>query len=465
MTSLASLDGAVFNGHLAPPDGARCEVIYRFRGALQGQPSEVQKQRRSLGWSAKADVECAAASVSIPALGMDGEEVVASFDAAAAGQTRRLLVQSLSRPELGLTVLLLSADGSTLEGGDESWEPGATPLITAARRPATTTSRVYSPSSRVTSADSPKSPKSPGSSPAGTRPRQRLAGKQPAVTKTPSVSDPRPALLFGPEAVDSDRPDMLTSDAQVSDDVSKLSHDALDEKIKAKDAEACERLVSAAHAGETGDMRLLLARLGPDRGAPAGSLEGLTPLMAASARGRTEAIEVLLEKRASLEVKDPTGWTALMHAIHGQRPAVVRTLLDAKAAAHVIAEGDDRKTPLMLAVAGARTDICTMVLQAASQKEAKDSEGQKAIHHAAKRGNNGALAALINARAQLNDANEEGMTPLLLAAVGDRSESVRILIANRADVTITDPEGRTASKLARIFDHGRVLRALGESGG
>merc|ERR1719401_2721450 len=48
--------------------------------------------------------------------------------------SRRILLQSLVRPDLGITVLRLEPDGQHLVGGDESWHPGAPPLISAQLR-------------------------------------------------------------------------------------------------------------------------------------------------------------------------------------------------------------------------------------------------------------------------------------------------------------------------------------------
>merc|ERR1719203_971615 len=128
-----------------------------------------------------------------------------------------------------------------------------------------------------------------------------------------------------------------------------------------------------------------------------------------------------------------------MHAVQGNRPDCVRLLLDAKAAAHVAAEGDEHKTPLMLATAVPRPDVCTWLIKAGAQKEARDKEGLKAIHYAAKKGNGGALMALLTAKARIDDANHDGLTPLLLAASAGRAESVQILISKGADVHARDP--------------------------
>lgn len=60
------------------------------------------------------DLELCASVVSAKDRGLDG--------------SRQMLLQSLARPDLGLTVLLLDSNGQ-ITGGDESWTPGTTPII------------------------------------------------------------------------------------------------------------------------------------------------------------------------------------------------------------------------------------------------------------------------------------------------------------------------------------------------
>ena len=73
------------------------------------------------------EVSCFGAICSIPDLGLESEEVIISVDAAVDG-SRQMLLQSLARPDLGLTVLHLDQSGQ-ITGGDESWMPGETPII------------------------------------------------------------------------------------------------------------------------------------------------------------------------------------------------------------------------------------------------------------------------------------------------------------------------------------------------
>jgi ankyrin repeat protein len=187
--------------------------------------------------------------------------------------------------------------------------------------------------------------------------------------------------------------------------------------------------------------------------------------MAAAQRGRDEVLQLLLEKRASIDMQDAKGWTALMHATQAQRPKIVSELLGANASVHVAATEDGQRTALMLAAVGARSELCTLLLKAGAPKEARDASGWKAVHFAARQGNGGALVSLIASRARVNDQTSAGLSPLLVAATSGRSECVKILLANLADPTAKDDEGRSAVDIARVHDHERVLAVLANAGG
>jgi serine/threonine-protein phosphatase 6 regulatory ankyrin repeat subunit B len=73
---------------------------------------------------------------------------------------------------------------------------------------------------------------------------------------------------------------------------------------------------------------------------------GRTTLMEASTAGRTEIVQMLLEKGADLDVKDDNGKTALMEASTSGRTEIVQMLLEKGADLDV--KDDNGKTALMM---------------------------------------------------------------------------------------------------------------------
>eukprot|EP00928_Gymnodinium_smaydae_P072321 TRINITY_DN55699_c0_g1_i1.p1 TRINITY_DN55699_c0_g1~~TRINITY_DN55699_c0_g1_i1.p1 ORF type:complete len:565 (-),score=116.81 TRINITY_DN55699_c0_g1_i1:70-1713(-) len=542
------LCGAVFRGQLQPPDGESYPLSYRFDTATMDSslPTAVKRQRQILRMSVK-DTECITAWCDIPALGLEGEEVVVSADVADVSDgSRKLLLQSLARPDLGITLLRLASDGDELIGGDESWSLGEPPLVQARRVPSGRAGTAHAPRpgagdlgyppdqpKAAAAAAVPARPPQAAPAPGARRPqpqaqaqvrfqeRSPLRPAAPEVAPLPTVVPRGPPIYHDPDseseqearrqaAADAeaarrggyvaggvgrsgmrfgaDGPPMAVRAPKAGGsadheedqppprpDVAASAASGAD-AVEAAAAERAERLVAASAAGEIGDMRLLLARIGPEHPAPTGTkqqldLAGLRPLMAAAARGRIEAIDLLLQKSAELEATDHRGWTALMHALSGERPAVVKRLLAARCAVAVpasnAAAGAGVETPLILAATGSRPELCKMILEARAHMEMKDSDGRRAIHHAARSGRGGALALLISARARVNDADRDGRTPLLLAAAAGRAAAVGQLLAARADAEARDLENRSAADLAAVAagGNGRVLEVLASASG
>eukprot|EP00931_Biecheleriopsis_adriatica_P048569 TRINITY_DN28076_c0_g1_i1.p1 TRINITY_DN28076_c0_g1~~TRINITY_DN28076_c0_g1_i1.p1 ORF type:complete len:561 (+),score=111.09 TRINITY_DN28076_c0_g1_i1:103-1785(+) len=553
----AVLAGAVFEGHLQPPGMGKSKLTYEFADSAKAPPlpAAIKNQRRALGWGCKdQEVSCFSATCNVPDLGLEAEEVMISVDPPAPDGSRRMLLQSLKRPDLGVSILQLESGSSRIVGGDETWSPGEEPIIRAKRSEKTSSpskaskkaeGSPVSPSAADTSPSQGRTPAPPSTPSSGNRrppardARVRIAasGTEPDAEPMPGASKEEVLLGFGvvggsdgagdeevdtrmplpightgdfwsgesrhqalgdstaqrgagsggigrslstaaaqaaPKAApapagysDEDdsrslRPDLATGEPGAAQQDKKPSPSALDEEIRAASAANQERLVSAAAAGETGDVRLFLVKTGvtADAAAPQGKCAGLTALMAAAQRGRLEAVELLLEKKATLDVRDASGWTALMHAVHGQRIEVAKTLLGAGAEFQQGAEGDSGVTPLILSAAGARPEFCKLLLSKKARLEARDSEGCRALHHAARRGHGGAVVALLAARARLDEHDGQGRTPFLAAVAAGRAETVTLLLSNGADSKAMDSEGRGAKELATAYEHERVLKVL-----
>lgn len=521
---MEELSGATFDGHLTPPEGPKCKVQYRFGEASeQSLPTAVKRERRKAGWKNDGFV-CMQASCSIPALELRDEEVIISIDPAGPDGTCNMLLQSVNRPELGLTVLVLAADRQNLTGGDESWSPGDPPIIRTTRRQG---DAPRSPSSarQETAARTPTANAAPAAASAkagvtfaaeapparaSTEARAKATPTKAApvppkvASAYPTTQLPRPASgaeedgelqaadvgvwndqLEGPHApieggvgrsvmgaaaeVRHAPSKVSASDASLlmqPDAIVGVQVGASDSEIQAAKADNADRLVAAAAAGELGDLKICAARVGVDTAASAGiRQEGLTPLMAAAAKGRVDTTSWLIEQGAALDAADPQGWTAVMHAIHNQRSDILQLLLRSRASA-VVSGADEGVTPLHLAAQKGRPELVNALLAThlpPMAREAKDVEGRTAVHVAAKNGRNGSLVAILGAKGRTDARDNDGRTPLFMAAESGRVEAVRILLGQRADVLAQDAIGNTAQVMARTWGHERVLEVLADA--
>ena len=206
------------------------------------------------------------------------------------------------------------------------------------------------------------------------------------------------------------------------------------------DDELVSALVHAAEAGDTKMMRLLL-----DSGAATGAAEadlsgavlsglalsglalsGKTPLLVAVSAGRpmVEAVRLLLERGADVNVTDGDGVSALMTATVSGEQRLVELLLDH--GADPDGTDVDGRTPLTVAT----------------------GEGRRGI------------AALLLARGADPLLAPEGAAPLVLAverAVGEEDLLlIKLLLESGADAASSDSRGRTVIEIARE----RVVEAV-----
>jgi type II secretory pathway predicted ATPase ExeA len=129
--------------------------------------------------------------------------------------------------------------------------------------------------------------------------------------------------------------------------------------------------------------------------------------------GDLKAVQALLLGGASLEARDPAGFTPLMLAVIHGHPAIVNALIAGGGRVNV--QNRAGLTPLMLA----------------------------AINN-----HSGMLRALIDHGADVNARTLAGWTPLTYGAWRGHANIVRILLARGADPNVTDREGWTILQYA-----------------
>jgi len=187
-------------------------------------------------------------------------------------------------------------------------------------------------------------------------------------------------------------------------------------------------LMVAAAAARTDLARALLAA-GAD--VNAANARGGTALMYAATEGTPETVATLLAHGAAVNTRAENGWTAVTLASATGQAAVVRQLLEAGADAN--AADVYGWTPLMRAVDSDRIEVIRVVLQNKSVRvNARDDQGETALHHA--------------------------------AAVGSL-EIVRLLLAHGADPRSKDAFGRTPAMVAAAEGHAKLADCLDRSRG
>jgi len=186
-----------------------------------------------------------------------------------------------------------------------------------------------------------------------------------------------------------------------------------------------------------------------DRGADAVIDIGTTPLLRAARSGDVEAIKLLLEHGALVDLPQVSGATPLMVAVGlGANPidtrgkfrsevdalATAQVLLDAGADVNARAKNKFDNTPLHVSMLSQSSEVAKVLMAHGAEIDARMSEGATALHEAAMNGDAVSIRMLLDAGADPSLKMPNGKTALDLARKGKHQEAARVLQAVSAKV-------------------------------
>lgn len=177
------------------------------------------------------------------------------------------------------------------------------------------------------------------------------------------------------------------------------------------DEDSCTALFYAAQQGFTLAVEELLEH-GADPNVSR-SNSGNYPILAASAKGFSDVVQLLIRKKVNVNVEDQYGSTALQLACMNGHTDVVRVLLDAKADADCTDK--DQMRPIHRAVDREEVEIVRLLVRAKANVNVVDKYGNTPLLWATTKGHLAIIQILIDADADVNYKNEYGETPLAIA--------------------------------------------------
>ena len=131
-----------------------------------------------------------------------------------------------------------------------------------------------------------------------------------------------------------------------------------------------------AQFASDGDIARLADRINVDRNLVDGRepRQGMTPLAKASAAGRAETVDFLLDRKAGTEIKDYHGYTALHHAVLRGRLDIVRRLVHNGADVNAVTAAGN--TPMHLALDRGYTQVASFLASAGANGNLPNQAGK-----------------------------------------------------------------------------------------
>ncbi|KAF5599139.1 beta transducin [Fusarium pseudocircinatum] len=226
------------------------------------------------------------------------------------------------------------------------------------------------------------------------------------------------------------------------------------------------------------------------------STGGFIPLLWAAANGKNTILQLLIDKGADLEVRNPEdSHTALMYAAVYGRVAAAKSLIEGGAmleapdefpsphlglaallghesrtlllldkGADIEARSSDGSTPLSIAARTENEGVVKVLLEKGASVDVKDHNGDTPLLRACLDGHVGVARMLIDAGANIETQTRYGSTPLAVAARKGREGVVKLLLEKGADIDAKNHSGDTPLSRACLNDHMGVVRILIEEG-
>lgn len=214
-------------------------------------------------------------------------------------------------------------------------------------------------------------------------------------------------------------------------------------------------------AGHVQSTKLLLKKGAPVDVADRSAMQA-TPLLMAAENGNREIAELLIERGANILKTDAEKRGALHVAARGGHADFCAFLLD-KTSIDIDARDKDGQTALHHACARERIAVVKKLIERGADLNAVDKDGMTPLHRAMSERSDDvidAYVAVLGAKAELDVLSEQGETPLMHAVRSGFERSVEKLIAAGADITARGADGRTALHVALAENQNAIALTL-----
>ena len=278
------------------------------------------------------------------------------------------------------------------------------------------------------------------------------ADPKPAGGKITGPDDSAPVRQSEPVPPETDprTMELISSARQGHEDrIQSLLSSGVD--VNSTDGEGRTALMVAAGAGYASIVDRLLEAGAEDRA----DARGRTALMMAAFNGQDAAVGVLTPK-VDLDKVDSDGNTALINAAGEGHTEVVTQLVESGADMN----RDGGETALHAAAEANHSGAVAALLQGRADPDKVDRFGNTALMNAAERGHETIVSMLLEGGAKADLEGSVGQTALMKAAKHNRSVPIAALVAASAALDKVDDSGNSALMLAAAAGHAAIVSQL-----
>ncbi|KAJ0405399.1 hypothetical protein ATCC90586_009438 [Pythium insidiosum] len=198
---------------------------------------------------------------------------------------------------------------------------------------------------------------------------------------------------------------------------------------------------------------------------------GATALIAATANGHIDVVQILLEKGAALgELKTPDRNSPLHEAAIRDQPEIMSMILrriqemsnQAVPSSLIDLQNQFGNTPLHNAARTGSVECVAYLLEAGARADLKNVNGSLALHHACycDKPNLRIVKRLVEAGSDVNHQDNQGFTPLMVAAKKNQTDIIDYLRSHGADVQARNQFGEDAMHFAMLRDNRDAMQLL-----
>ncbi len=222
-------------------------------------------------------------------------------------------------------------------------------------------------------------------------------------------------------------------------------------------------LVEAAKDGKTKVMETLLKACVNINCVD--SLEGHTPLTAASAENQIEAVKLLINWATHVDQSNARVCSADLSKLYNRECSAPGSQSDDTKCSLSINKPDvSGVTALWIAASYNYREIVQILVEAGADVHCKGTMYEQPIHYAAQEGDTGMVQTLVKAGADPNCKDEDGNQPIHLAAQEGHMEMIEMLVEAGANVDCKDDKGWQPIHCAACSGRTGIIELLLQAG-